>query len=288
MRQFGEIEGIYPGQIFANRAELAKSGVHPPNQAGISGSSKEGADSIVLSGGYEDDRDYGDRIFYTGAGGRDEKTGRQIADQQLTRTNLALAKSKLERLPIRVTRSHKHRSEYSPDEGYCYAGLYIIEDYWCEKGISGYYIWRYALVSCEQFESKNQSEIIDSPPEYKETERKTVLVKRIVRDTTKAKRVKEWHAYKCQVCGIVLKTSAGLYAEAAHIQPLGMPHSGPDDESNILCLCPNHHVLFDNGGFTINEDMSFNGIDGHLITNKKHKIDLRFINYHQAHNQQIG
>ncbi|GAB3518708.1 YDG/SRA domain-containing protein [Photobacterium alginatilyticum] len=289
MRQFGEIEGVYPGQIFANRAELAKSGIHPPNQAGISGSIIEGADSIVLSGGYEDDQDYGDRILYTGAGGRDEKTKQQIADQELTGKNLALAKSKLYQLPVRVTRSHKHKSEYSPDEGYCYAGLYIVEDYWCERGISGHYIWRYSLVSCELagLDKQNDTKELDKPPGYKETERKVVLVKRIVRDTTKARRVKEWHGYKCQVCGMALETSAGLYAEAAHIQPLGMPHSGPDDESNILCLCPNHHVLFDNGGFTINEDMSLNGIDGHLITNRKHKIDIRFITYHQEHYQQL-
>ncbi|MCW8328919.1 HNH endonuclease [Photobacterium sp. SDRW27] len=287
MRKFGEIEGISRGQIFANRAELAKVGIHPPTQAGISGSSKEGADSIVLSGGYEDDRDYGDRILYTGAGGRDENTGRQIADQQLTRTNLALAKSKLDQLPVRVTRSHKHKSEFSPKEGYCYAGLYMVEDYWREKGISGHYIWHYSLVSCERLESKEQTGIRDNSPDYKETERKAVVVNRIIRDSTKAKRVKEWHRYQCQVCGLALETSAGLYAEAAHIQPLGMPHNGPDDESNILCLCPNHHILFDNGGFTINEDLSLNGIDGDLVTTKKHKINLNFVAYHQAHNQKI-
>jgi integrase len=39
--------------------------------AGISGGEREGADSIVVSGGYEDDEDYGDVIVYTGAGGND-------------------------------------------------------------------------------------------------------------------------------------------------------------------------------------------------------------------------
>jgi hypothetical protein len=37
--------------------------------------------SIVLSGGYVDDLDEGDLIVYTGEGGRDPGTGRQIADQ---------------------------------------------------------------------------------------------------------------------------------------------------------------------------------------------------------------
>src|SRR5262245_29665606 len=44
------------------REALAAAGVHRPTQAGISGSTAEGADSIVVSGGYEDDRDFGDEI----------------------------------------------------------------------------------------------------------------------------------------------------------------------------------------------------------------------------------
>lgn len=56
------------GTNFVNRQELRESGVHLPTQAGISGSALEGADSIVLSGGYEDDRDEGEVIVYTGEG----------------------------------------------------------------------------------------------------------------------------------------------------------------------------------------------------------------------------
>jgi putative restriction endonuclease len=82
----------YPeGSEFASRDELNKTGVHRPTQAGISGAADEGADSIVVSGGYEDDRDNGDEIIYTGHGGRDPNTGKQIADQQFDRGNKALA-----------------------------------------------------------------------------------------------------------------------------------------------------------------------------------------------------
>ena len=45
---------------------------------GISGTAKDGADSIVLSGGYEDDVDYGDEIVYTGHGGRHPSNGQQM------------------------------------------------------------------------------------------------------------------------------------------------------------------------------------------------------------------
>ncbi|WP_221233911.1 YDG/SRA domain-containing protein [Neolewinella aquimaris] len=68
-RLFGAIPGIIEGQTFENRVELSLSLVHRPRQAGISGSQAEGADSIVLSGGYEDDLDLETVIVYTGHGG---------------------------------------------------------------------------------------------------------------------------------------------------------------------------------------------------------------------------
>ena len=55
----------------------------------------DGAYSIVLAGGYEDDEDFGDEFTYTGAGGRDlsgnKRTSEQAFDQELTKTNLAIA-----------------------------------------------------------------------------------------------------------------------------------------------------------------------------------------------------
>ena len=51
---FGHIEGISVGQIFSDRKEVAKAGIHTPLMSGIWGT-QEGAYSIVLSGGYEDD-----------------------------------------------------------------------------------------------------------------------------------------------------------------------------------------------------------------------------------------
>ena len=44
-----------------------------PWVAGIHGGGEDGAYSIALSGGYEDDIDMGDCFTYTGEGGRDLK-----------------------------------------------------------------------------------------------------------------------------------------------------------------------------------------------------------------------
>ena len=59
-RKFGEISEVPVGMMFASRLELSRAGVDRQTQAGIAGSGKEGADSIVLNGGYADDEDYGD------------------------------------------------------------------------------------------------------------------------------------------------------------------------------------------------------------------------------------
>jgi hypothetical protein len=99
-RIFGEIPGYPSGTEFANRKELSAAGVHRPLQAGISGGQGDGAESIVLSGGYEDDEDHWDFIIYTGQGG--QENGRQVRDQELTRGNIALKISCDEGMPVRV------------------------------------------------------------------------------------------------------------------------------------------------------------------------------------------
>ena len=278
-RIFGEIEGINPGAEFQDRKALAKAGIHPPLVAGISGSKLDGADSIVLSGGYEDDEDFGNEIIYTGAGG--QENGKQVSDQELSKANLALAKSKTEGLPVRVTRGHKHKNPLSPESGYRYAGLYYVEDYWKEKGKSGLVIWRYRLVNLSL---ENTSEQQDSQePRHENTVRKLTTSNRVLRNHQKALNVKQWHNYQCQVCQLAIKTGAGLYAEGAHIKPLGSPHNGPDVESNLLCLCPNHHVMFDNGCFTIGNDLQLIGLEGSLHTAKKHTVNISFLKYHRQH-----
>lgn len=282
-RFFGHIPGVNVGDEFLNRQALASARVHCPTQAGISGSAKEGADSIVLSGGYEDDVDEGTEIIYTGAGGRDEKTGLQNADQELTRVNLALAKNTLLGLPVRVIRGHQHKSPYSPKQGYKYCGLYAVSDYWKETGKSGFLVWRYRLEAIASDEDLPNFEVNESDTQSQPVTRRASTVLRIIRDTQLSKQVKSIHQYCCQVCGIQITGSAGPYAEGAHIKPLGAPHYGPDTLSNLLCLCPNHHVMFDYGAFSINDDLSLIGIAGSLRVNTEHKIDLEYVRYHREH-----
>src|SRR4029453_7613282 len=94
MAVFGGIEGVSVGAVFDDRRALYDAGVHRALQAGIAGGEADGADSIVVSGGYEDDEDAGDVIVYTGQGGNDPATKKQIADQTLTLGNAGLMKSR--------------------------------------------------------------------------------------------------------------------------------------------------------------------------------------------------
>jgi hypothetical protein len=104
-------------------------------------------------------------------------------------------------------------------------------------------------------------------------ERVAALTYGILRDTELARRVKRLHGYRCQFCGSVIHLPDGsLYAEAHHIRPLGQPHSGPDVEGNVLCLCPNHHAELDYGVFAF----GFND----LRTANGHDVLLEFIDYH--------
>jgi putative restriction endonuclease len=283
-RVFGHISGYPVGSRFETRAELSEAGLHRPTVAGISGSEREGADSIVLSGGYEDDQDIGDVIVYTGHGGRDQETGRQVADQNFIRGNRALAYSSLNGLPVRVIRGSGHPSPYSPSSGYRYDGLYLVDDYWHETGRSGFRIWRYRLIKLPKHPDGNQANV-ERPDTPSAAPRHETTVLRIIRDTKQARSIKELHDYRCQMCGIRLEGLAGPYAEAAHVRPLGTPHHGPDTPDNILCLCPNHHVLFDHGGVMIDEYLSLIGMQGRLKVHPQHQIDEAHLRYRREHYQ---
>jgi putative restriction endonuclease len=280
-RVFGHIPGYPEGSRFESRAELSEAGVHRPLIAGISGSEREGADSIVLSGGYEDDEDLSDEVVYTGHGGRDAESGKQLAHQRLTRGNLALAHSSIGGLPVRVIRGANLDSQYAPRSGYRYDGLYMVDDYWQAEGMSGFRVWRYRLIKLPSIPTRTGT-VPENAAVYP-AERRETTVLRLVRDTAQARRIKALYDYRCQMCGARLEGLAGPYAEAAHIRPLGAPHNGPDSPNNILCLCPNHHVLFDHGGVGIGEDLSLIGAEGRLTVQPRHTLSGEHLRYRREY-----
>jgi putative restriction endonuclease len=281
-RTYGEIPSYPVGSTFQNRAELAASGVHRPTQGGICGG-VDGAESIVVSGGYVDDVDHGEELIYTGQGGNDPATRRQVADQELTRGNAGLARNQLDGTPVRVVRGAGGEPTYSPPAGLRYDGLFRVADHWHEIGKDGYRIWRFRLVTLESSDAP-----VAPPVGAQPAGRVEATIQRLVRSTRVAMGVKKLHDYTCQVCGLRLATPIGPYAEAAHIRALGNPHNGPDVASNVLCLCPNHHVLFDAGAIYVDATgiVRDSGTDHEIAKLRRaagHGPDPDQLAYHRGH-----
>ena len=90
-----------------------------------------------------------------------------------------------------------------------------------------------------------------------------------------ARRIKDLHGHRCQICGLAIELPDGsLYAEAHHIQPLGAPHDGPDIAGNIIILCPNHHAMCDYGVIAL--DLA------QLRTDADHHIAAEYVDYHNT------
>ncbi|PKA47594.1 E3 ubiquitin-protein ligase ORTHRUS 2 [Apostasia shenzhenica] len=105
--------GVLVGDSWDDRMDCRQWGAHLPHVAGIAGQSDYGAQSVALSGGYEDDEDHGEWFLYTG-------------------------------------RSHKEkRSSYAPENGVRYDGIYRIEKCWRKVGFQGFKVCRYLFVRCD-------------------------------------------------------------------------------------------------------------------------------------------
>ncbi|WP_260479013.1 YDG/SRA domain-containing protein [Kibdelosporangium aridum] len=286
---YGEVLGYPEGSMFRSRAEAQAARVHRPGQAGICGTKAFGAESIVVSGGYEDDVDLGDLIIYTGHGGQNTR-GQQVEDQTFDDSgNAALRTSKLTGEPVRVIRGAHRGSPYAPESGYRYDGLFRVVDAWMEPGRSGHQVCRYKLVKVTD-EAEHQTSTTRgngaAPNGTATPERRTTNVQRVVRSTAVSQYVKRLHNDTCQACGTRLIVAGRGYSEGAHIRPLGRGHNGPDVPSNVLCLCPNCHVLFDNGALIIDSKRQVwvNGEGGkELITDERHVIDDDHLTYHRNH-----
>lgn len=91
----------------------------------------------------------------------------------------------------------------------------------------------------------------DRVPRLNQPQRKQRLTSSFQRDQDVVDLVKGVEDGVCQTCGRCLTDfrSGAPYSEAHHIRPLS--HDGPDDQSNVLCLCPLCHRLFHLGAIGI-------------------------------------
>ncbi|KAJ0054451.1 hypothetical protein Pint_01292 [Pistacia integerrima] len=195
-------QGVLVGESWESRLECRQWGMHFPPVAGIAGQSKHGAQSVVLSGGYEDDEDHGEWFLYTGSGGRDltgnKRTNKnQSFDQKFEKLNEALRVSCKKGYPVRVVRSHKEkRSSYAPEKGLRYDGIYRIEECWRKVGIQGFKVCRYLFVRCDNDPAPWTSEVHGDRP------RPLPVIPELKNavDITKRKESPSWDFYEADGC----------------------------------------------------------------------------------------
>jgi HNH endonuclease len=124
-------------------------------------------------------------------------------------------------------------------------------------------------------------------------ERKTRMLAQQVRDPSIARKLKATYGNRCTFCDQALQIATDpvrYFSNAAHIKPLGSPHDGPDREGNILILCPNHHVQFDEGilrlarvgnQFEIQSKIADDPLHGRRLTlGAGHALDATLVLWH--------
>ncbi|GGP99613.1 HNH endonuclease [Streptomyces roseolilacinus] len=136
-------------------------------------------------------------------------------------------------------------------------------------------------------ENRHGQETTDTERAVGPTTRRESTSSQPVRNATIAQQVKKLHGHACQVCETRLWYKRRPYSEAAHIRGLGSPHDGPDELPNLLCLCPNHHVLFDGLEIYIDVDGVVRQTHGdaplgRLRQHVDHRIDEAYLQYHRT------
>jgi putative restriction endonuclease len=294
------INSVPFGTPFASRKEVSQAGLHAPHMAGIypAGDGAR-AESIVISGGYSDDRDYGDVIIYTGAGGQSAPgSGVQIADQKIEGPNKALVRAQLDGTSIRVIRGSGGDPQFSPASGYRYDGLYEVRNHWFTPSQDGPLVVQFELVALDygvQSLATTPQGVPVPPSGNTSPSRRDRTSSSLVRSQANVDWIKSLYDNTCQVCRIQLRTDAGAISIGAHIQGLGRPYDGPDVVENMLCLCHNCHAIFDSGAFYIKDDCRSvtwlhqpegggpSSPSTELFRKPEHQIGLTFIQSHRLH-----
>lgn len=156
-KRLGPVPGIEVGDKFKYRAELRVIGLHHKFSKGIDYMVKDGkilATSIVDSDRYENYMKSTDVLVFSGEGGNPLVRSKPPTDQKLVGGNLALKNSKESRTPVRVIRKFKISKKFSvvgtSGKEICismfvYDGLYIVVDYWQERGKYGKHVFKFLL-----------------------------------------------------------------------------------------------------------------------------------------------
>ncbi|CAA7028817.1 unnamed protein product [Microthlaspi erraticum] len=148
-KMIGAVPGIEVGDEFQYKAELSLIGLHFNIMSGIDyvdrGDTKLATSIVSSEGNGYVDIFHHDLMIYSGQGGTMTSKGGTMTskDQKLVMGNLALANSMKAKTPVRVIRGKKRLDQRG--KHYVYVGLYLVQDYWQEKGPQGNVLFKFKL-----------------------------------------------------------------------------------------------------------------------------------------------
>jgi putative restriction endonuclease len=275
---YGSVPGVPVGARFRTRASLYASGVHRDVGRHICGGSSHrlGAESVVIEARDEYPVDLGNVVYLIGAGPLD-RSGKVSGDQEFTGANSRLVRNVASGQPVRAIRVIDGEYEYS--------GLWIVEDAFTRMSRTGYRLCTFRIRS-ENGDAIEEEVDAARSMGTEAVARRITTHYRLVRNSAVPERVKALYDYSCQICGIRIETSFGPYSEGAHLVPLGGVAAGPDATENLLCLCPNHHVMLDHGAIYLTDDWIVRDRHGHplgqLTIHPSHQLDVKYARRHRA------
>ncbi|WP_294283490.1 HNH endonuclease [uncultured Chryseobacterium sp.] len=99
-------------------------------------------------------------------------------------------------------------------------------------------------------------------------------IESILRNKKLVEKIKKLYKNTCQICESQIRIGENTYySEVHHVIALGNPHNGPDTINNMICVCPNCHVML---------DFKFISLDTKKFKQLKHEISLERIKYHNS------
>ncbi|RYR72444.1 hypothetical protein Ahy_A02g006665 isoform B [Arachis hypogaea] len=162
-KRVGHVPGIEVGDRFQYRNELNVVGLHRQFVNGIDyvGKGKNSlATSIVVTNRYDNARNHGGSLVYSGHGWNPNvKGGSMPRDQKLAGGNLALKNSMDAKSPVRVILKVDGKSGGGIEKktndkfSYIYDGLYLVEKMIQERGTHGKLVFKFLLNKLEELPS---------------------------------------------------------------------------------------------------------------------------------------
>ena len=167
-------------------------------------------------------------------------------------------------------------------------------EHWQEQGLQSFFDWRERFYQARNAVAADVDEELLELLERRPAERsgparrQQVVIPRIIRDSALGRFLKSLYQSRCQICSFSSRLPRGTrYAECHHLRPLGQPHGGPDIQTNMIVLCPNHHAMIDYGVIAIHPDeMTVQSIEHNLpehhksLDARRHPLGSEFLEYH--------